>query len=514
MAKGANAKRTRAFSNQTDYPLLRELLAQTLRADPFQRYGIHAVGIGEKIVNGKPVNKLALRFYVTSKLPLARLPGERRIPGSFRVFSSKRDRDVELITDVIESPSPELHQIDLESAVRPIPGGVSCSSLTSVGTGTIGGWVWDNTDDTIVMLSNQHVFGNTIGGAIIQPGTSDGGQSPQDRVGQVKRSVPVVPVVGRPAPSDCNSVDAAIGEADSSDLFDLTVVDVGPAVYDTEDPLIGTNVEKTAQTTGHTTGTITDVDYNTILPYPEGQVVMCDCFRIEPSDPNQLWGSNGDSGAIVFRQDDGSVIKPALGLYFGGGGVPPHNWGLACKITNVFAALDLGPLCIAGCAAFVDALYAVEGDAQPGEAVSLDVHRRLNAPPVFAVRERLRRRSQQFHTGLTVDLQKRLTTSPRGRGLLAFIDRHRSELLTLVVKDGDTRRAMAAALRPILVGADTTSDLLRRNLTEADIGGLEKLATVAASKASREFNKSLKAVRALFKDAKDKSLAEALEIKE
>src|SRR5262249_5300295 len=160
--------------------------------------------------------KLALRLYVTSKVPVARLPRERRIPRSIRFYSSKLDRDVDLSVDVIESPPPELHHpVDLEAAVRPVPGGVRCSAVTNVCTGTIGGWVWDNTDDTIVMLSNQHVFGNTVGGAIIQPGTADQGQSPRDRVGQVKRSVPVHAIVGREDLSDCNYVDAAIGEADT-----------------------------------------------------------------------------------------------------------------------------------------------------------------------------------------------------------------------------------------------------------------------------------------------------------
>jgi hypothetical protein len=509
------AKRNISVTNAGDYPLLRELLAQTLSTNPFSLYGAHGIGIGQKMVKGKPTGKLALRFYVTSKVPLAQLPRERRIPSFIRFYSSKLDRDVDLSVDVIESPPPQLHPVDLESAVRPVPGGVSCSALTSVGTGTIGGWVWDNTDDTIVMLSNQHVFGNTAGGAIIQPGTADGGHSPEDRVGQVKRSVPVQPVVGQPGLSDCNYVDAAIGEADTSDLFDLTVVDVGPAVYDTDDPAVGTDVEKTGQTTGHTFGTITDADYNLVLTYPEGEVAMCDCFRIEPSNPNQLWASNGDSGSIVFKQDDASVIKQALGLYFGGGGVPPHNWGVACKINNVFAALDLGPLCIAGCAAWVDALYSAEQDAETGFVVRQDGPRGLNlGPPAFAHRERVRQRSRRFHTGLTLDLRKRLTTSSRGRSLLAFIDRHRSELLTLLIKDGDTRRALTAALRPILVGADTTSDVLRRSVTEADIARLDKLIALAAGKGSSAFSKSLKAVAAFFKDAAGKSLAESLEIKD
>lgn len=247
------------FSNPDHYPLLREFLKRLIRDNPFSRFGVHAVGIGRKRVDGQATDRLALLFYADAKISPIQLTRGRRVPASFRTFSAKQNREVELATDVIESPPPEPF-MDLGDEFRPVPGGVSCSSITHIGTGTVGGWVWDNTDDTIVMLSNQHVFGNHVGGAIIQPGTADGGSSPQDRVGRVKRSVSLMLAPAEPTPDDCNLVDAAIGEADDSDLFDLTVVDVGPAVYDTLDPVIGMNVEKTGQTTGHTTGFVTDVD--------------------------------------------------------------------------------------------------------------------------------------------------------------------------------------------------------------------------------------------------------------
>jgi hypothetical protein len=359
------------------------------------------------------------------------------------------------------------------------------------------------------MLRNQHVFGNTIGGAIIQPGTSDGGEISQHRIGQVKRRIPVITYTGRPMPADCNYVDAAIGEADSSELFDLTVVDIGPAVYDIGDPVEGDVVEKTAQTTGHTVGVVTDADYNLIINnHPDGPVVMCDCIRIEPVDSALLFLSNGDSGSIAFRQEvEDSVIKPALGLNFGGGGIPPHNWGVACKIQNVFAALDLGPLCIAGCPAFMDALYADQAEGDEGE----HLHTPDISPALFTTRERQRRRSSLFHSGLTLDIQKRLMTSLRGRSVLSFIDCNRSELMTLLVKDGDTRRAVVSALRPILIGATTTSDVFEHRFTEADIERLDKLAAVGAIKGGDAFCKSLKVVHALFEGATGRSLAEVLE---
>jgi hypothetical protein len=484
------------------YASFRQGLAELHRIDPFSRYGVHSIGIGRKIIAGKHEDRLALRFYVACKIAAADLPPGRRIPPSFRIRVADEDRDVELATDVIATPAPRPFP-DLESVVRPVPGGVSCSALSSVGTGTIGGWVWDNTDDTIVMLSNQHVFGTTLGGVIIQPGTSDGGVSPQDRIGIVKRSIALDPYV--PAtPAECrNFVDAAIGEADSSELFDLTVVDIGAAVYDTAEAAVGDALVKTGQTTGTTTGVITDADLSVIMPFPDGvDYVICDCFRVEPADPQQLWLSYGDSGSLVFRNDGGVAIKPVLGLNYAGGGVPPNNYGIACKIGHVFAELDLGPLCTAGCAAFVDALYADDADAPPG-----------GVAPFFTLSERARERSRRFHTGLTLDLQRRLLTSTRGRAIVAFVNRHRAELLGLLVGDGDLRRALVAALGPLLRGAVTTSDILERRIEPADAARIDRLAQVGGTKGSDALRKSLKPVHLLFRGAAGRTLGEIFEIR-
>ncbi|MCB0705699.1 MAG: hypothetical protein KDC34_10335, partial [Saprospiraceae bacterium] len=351
------------FRNEDDYPALRIQLGELKRGGAFKRFGVHAIGIGPKIKKGKTTDQLVIRFYVLCKLPEANLDPAMRIPGSFQTFVTTQQKTIELKTDVIVSAPAYTHAPGLDEVNRPVPGGVSCSSITFFGTGTIGGWVWDNTDNSIVMLSNYHVFGATIGGQIIQPGTADGGVFPQDQVARVKRSIPVKGYEGDPVPSDCNFIDAAIAASDNSEFFDLTVVEIGPAVYDTGNPVLGEIVEKTGQTTGHTVGIVVDADYSTIISgYPAGPAVFCDCIRIEPVDSALLFSSNGDSGSIVFRTNTESVLKPALGLYFGGGGTPPNNYGVACKIQTVFNELDLGPLCIAGCAAWVDALYADEAD--------------------------------------------------------------------------------------------------------------------------------------------------------
>lgn len=229
--------------------------------------------------------------------------------------------------------------------------------------------------------------------------------------------------------------------------------------------------------------------------------MLCECFRIEPTDQNELWASNGDSGSIVFRQEDNN-IKPAVGLFFGGGGTPPNNWGVACKISNVLAELDLGPLCIAGCTAFLDALYA---DASDGQEVAHSI-----SPLVFTPNER--RRGRSFHVGLTLDLRGRLRSSLQGRSLLSFIERHRSELMPLLARDGDVRRAIVVALRPIFAGAATTSDILERPLRSQDVKRLRRLLTLGESKGSPALAESIKTLAKLLEGDQTRSLGQIFRV--
>ncbi len=488
------------LSNKDDYPVLREFMAQLRRENPFHRYKVHGLGIGRKISGGRPTNRLVLRFYVTSKISPDKLPPEQRIPRQFTFYSQAEGRERQIVTDVIELSPPQLSMPDPEDRLRPVPGGSSISSFNGH-NGTLGAWVWDNTDSSIVLLSNRHVLGHHVGSAIIQPAASDGGQYSEDRIGQVKRAAPLsgIDENHEPVPDDCFFVDAAVGATDDSDFFDLTVIDVGPAIYLTAEAAIDMLVEKTGQTTDHTLGIVVDVDYNTIIPFPdEGDVVMCDQIRIEPQDDALLFSSFGDSGSVIFAEPMDDGLKPAVGLLFAGSGhTPPGDWAAAGKIGNVFSILDLGPLCEGGCSAFIDALYADSADLVP--------------PHRFTLRER--QQAAQFHSGITRDLQARLLNTMRGRSLITFINRHRAELTTLMVKDGDTRRALAAAFRPLVEGATTTTDVLRHKLSAEELRRIDKLADVLSDKGSGRLKKSLKPMRELLEKAKGKSLDEVFELK-
>ena len=470
--------------------------------------GAHSMGIGRKSTAGNATNKLCLRYYVSKKRPLSRISGTERIPETFRYFSRKKRKDVTVTTDIIESPPAQLEAVDPETRFRPVPGGVSGGIAAH--TGTIGGWVWDTLDDTIVMLSNDHVFESTLGVDILQQGTADGGSLPADKIGDVKRGIPRSDTVP-------NTVDCAIGDPDATAIYDLNVLEIGPAVVAIEVAALDMLVEKYGQTTRHTFGEITDTDWSGFVsgrPFD-------DCLRVDAVAPSNDWSGGGDSGSLVFSQtpiESGSEIKPVVGLHFAGA----DTHGIECKIQNVFARLNLTTLCAGAFAAFLDALFEAETQGE----VSDEAEGRLRTisalaagrpprflPPAFVRRERERAGSNRFFAGISRELRDRIQGCTKGRVVTRFVDQHRAELLNLLTKDGDIRRATVAALAPLVAGATTTTDVLERVMTAGDLDNLDKLSREVESKGSSRLKPALKMVRALRSKAEGRSLAEILELK-
>jgi hypothetical protein len=492
-----------ADAAQRQLTATRAFLREFLRTDPFLRYGAHAVGVGRKITGGKATSRTALRVYVACKVAESQLPAERRVPARFGWSPPGGGPQVTILTDVIESLPGRVQMPDPESRIRPVPGGVSGSAM---GNGTLGGWVWDILDDSIVILSNAHVFGYVPGEPILQPANTDGGQLATDRIGEVKRSVEVDPVEGpSPWPMDqCNFVDAAIGAVTSSDLIDLTVLEIGPAVYAIAAAADGMPVEKSGQTTGHVQGVVDDVDYAAAYQTPLGPgnwqtVAYCDLIRFVPTRPGTPVSMSGDSGSLVFTPDPGSVVNPAVGLHFAG--ADNGSYGVACKIQNVFAELDVDVLCAGGFAAFLDALADDGRDFQAALAASLFEPRRPQSWP----------RTLRLHRGFARDVQRRLRDSETGRQIVAFVDRHRAELLSLLLTRGEVRRSAVAALRPVLRGATTTDRLFAHVLGADDQARFALALDTAADSGSKKLAADIRRLRRKLDGRVDESIGAIIE---
>ncbi len=523
------------FSKDRNLPVIAEFKARHDMLALLRRHGAHSVGIAPKITDGKPTDKLALTFYVPAKRADGAITERERIPDTFSFVQEKSRRTRRITTDVVETPAATF-EVDPETRIRPVPGGVSGGINGS--TGTIGGWVWDNTDDSIVMLSNHHVLGHAAGTDILQQGTADGGSLPADKIGDVKRGV-VRTSTGT------NTVDCAIGDPDDDSIYDLSVLEIGPAVYATDEATFHMEVEKFGQTTEHTYGRIISTSYSTIV---DGIWFFDDCLRIEPIAPSADWSAGGDSGSIVFRQEpttEGGTIKPAVGLHFAGGGI----YGVACKIDNVFNALDLDNLCSGAFANFLDSLNESESEfegrvsmtsgatlaasdlrsvrAATDVALSRDIGLTTRDLPVsldrqvpslvarpatraasFSAKVRGRASALNPVRGLSRDVQAQLQTTTKGRKLTEAVDTHRGELLTMLAKDGDVRRAAVAALRPVTKAAVTSDEVLRTVLTDDSIERFDRLADTVTRKASPQLRNVIGELRELASDARGATLGQ------
>jgi hypothetical protein len=481
--------------------LIRDALARFLSDNVLDRYGAFGLGIGRKCAGG-PV---ALRFYVPCKLPEDRLPPSRRIPKTVWVEDGAGAL-LEVPTDVVERGLPSVAMPDPGETLRPVPGGASISVPGSGGNGTLGAWVLDQTDETIVALTNRHVSGGVAGALVIQPGSNDGGNAPADRIGFVKRTVPFLPLPANPTPADCNLVDAAIVGADDPDLIDLTVIDLGPAIYQIGTAAIGDSVQKTGQTTGYTTGIVVDEDFNFSLPVPISPgnfqtVGFCDCYIIDeaPGTPLPGFVSSGDSGSVLFgfAPAADATIHPAVGLIFGqtgGGG------GYACKIQHVFDALALDVLCAAGYPAYLEGLAEGAPDSV------------LTAETRFTGAERRTRAATRVTAGLARDVERRLMESDAGREVAALVRRHRHPILTRLIRQGDLRRAVTEALTPVLKGARTSDDVFDYVIDDDDLNRIERVQAILKREGLKDIAEEVGAMAIAVKKAVGKRLGDILGI--
>jgi hypothetical protein len=199
-----------------------------------------------------------------------------------------------------------------------VPIGVS-TGHPAITAGTIGARVVDDkgnadpNDDEYFALSNNHVYADenlaSIGDAVIQPGTFDGGSSPDDNIGTLSDFVPIVFTT-----SANNVVDAAIALLSTANLGNATPSDgYGTPKSTTVAPAVGLKVQKYGRTTGLTTGRIWAINANLNIGYDTG-VARFEGQMIVRGGGFSL---GGDSGSLVVINGGGDDRKP-VGLLFAG----------------------------------------------------------------------------------------------------------------------------------------------------------------------------------------------------
>ncbi len=203
---------------------------------------------------------------------------------------------------------------------RPVPIGVS-TGHPAITAGTIGCRVTDGS--TLCVLSNNHVYANanraTVGDAVIQPGTYDGGKSPADDIAKLSAFCQINFAGGN------NTIDAALAT-----IQPVSAIDSRPCVGNaTPSNGYGTpsrttvaayfrqSVQKYGRTTSLTKGkvyalnTTVDVSYGDLNKDGQDEVAhFIGQILITPGS----FSAGGDSGSLIVTQTGNNPV----GLLFAG----------------------------------------------------------------------------------------------------------------------------------------------------------------------------------------------------
>lgn len=444
------------------------------------------VGTGFRIRGGQLTEEICVQVFVDRKLASDALEVGQMVPVRVAGYEG-----ADIRTDVVTAPVPQALQDTI--LYRPVPGGCSIGPEASVSAGTLGGWACDNTDETTVLVSNNHVISNldtlpTLR-RITQPGRLDGGVLPDDVIGQLKRHQPVNTVANPPTvPIPTSVVDAAIGSIDAAIDIDHDVLAVGPAIYELRAPALNMNVQKRGRTTQLTTnGRITTVGATFQCTYRNRTRIsqIQNAFRITSTDGNPF-GSPGDSGSLIFDQAAGRLrgTQPVVGLLYAGGTFNDSAstpFTDANDINSVFGALNLTTVCDCVVRAIIRAIFG-RGAADEGSAAGLE--------------RQLRR------------LRARLADTEFGAGIEELLSREAATAGRILASDDEAFDLAVKVLQPLAGRASLTS-LLETTLDDETVDAIGRL-TAVFGRHDQRLGRELKPIHGALRGLQGSTLAEVL----
>lgn len=285
------------------------------------------VAIGLKETAGELTEDIVFQVFVVDKIEKDSLAPSEQIPKKIKGYK----------TDVIKVPKA-VNRVD-SSEHRPVTGGVQISNGKGH-VGTLGCFAQLVADDTLVLLSNEHVL------------YSDGAVA-GDKIGQ--------PNFENKCCCCCAYVDGEIGTilgpAINNSTVDCAIASVNPGIaldhilHNSMDDaelhidgidtaVVGDNVRKIGRTSGLTQGRVRSINGPTASR--NGQIfirpVDTETFT-ESKNGKKAFSDGGDSGSIIIDESNN-----VIGLLWGG---DPDSYTVdetfACHINDVLTALrDVG----------------------------------------------------------------------------------------------------------------------------------------------------------------------------
>ena len=201
---------------------------------------------------------------------------------------------------------------DRTARARPAPIGFSVGH-PDITAGTLGARVTDG--NNVYILSNNHVLADSndgdIGDSSLQPGSFDGGSDPEDAIGNLHAYYEIVFGSGGE-----NEMDAAIALVDGADVSGSTpdTDGYGSPTTNPVSPAVGMDVQKYGRTTGHTTGTVEEINVTVTVCFAgfifcTQSATFVNQFTVTPGD----FSDGGDSGSLIVTSGNDPV-----GLLFAG----------------------------------------------------------------------------------------------------------------------------------------------------------------------------------------------------
>ncbi len=316
------------------------------------RPNVVACGVGYKVSQGQATEEPSVVVSVVRKLPVNQLATSDLVPGD---LDGVRTDVIE--TGVLRAFESE-ENAEHRARWRPTsPPGVSIGHA-SITAGTFGCLV--RRGGELFILSNNHVLANSNAGrpgdAILQPGRKDGGTD-ADKIAELADYVAVEFGQSGARPSGCssallrvwqafagrsssysqtanagqepseavNEVDAALARPLSANLVNANILKIGvPA--GTAQATLGTLVQKSGRTTGHTTGRIIQIDVSTRIAYGSQTALFVNQLMADGMS------AGGDSGSAILDME-----RNVVGLLFAGS----VNATIMNPIHKVLTALDI-----------------------------------------------------------------------------------------------------------------------------------------------------------------------------
>lgn len=204
-----------------------------------------------------------------------------------------------------------------------------------VTAGTLGGFVRVRKNQSVLILSNNHVLANEnqakAGDPILQPGGHDGGRRPRDVIAKLDTFV-------RIKKRGANFVDAAVATLEDKIAYDAAeltglgkLAGLGPDFLDE-----GLLVSKVGRTTGLTHGRVTAFELDDVgVDFDAGACRFDGQIEIEGAG-NDPFSDGGDSGSLIVDGD-----RRAIALLFAGsdqGGTNGQGLTFANPLHPVLAA--------------------------------------------------------------------------------------------------------------------------------------------------------------------------------